>query len=230
MRKLLMLVVIAVAAFAVVAAPASGQRLNPNPSFPYDDFDPGSWAAVDATNWSTQQECNAQVSNCPFGGQGAYWGVRLTVNGQLWYDTGACHANNFDGAFDVEGDLEVTDGPTGACWQYPPDPAGYPWNGETCLNVATGETWVRLWAQLESNGGANVYDGEMFGRVVASDFYNDQYIDFGGSILNAPTAPNVQFQNWGGTKFPIPEDIAFEGRLDESQEEYVPCSWPELQA
>jgi hypothetical protein len=237
MRKLLMLAVVAVVAFAVVAAPASGQqRLDPNPTFPHNDFDPENWVAVDATNWSHGADCNGQTGNCAIGYNSGvsnpFWGVRLMGGpggDQFMYETGSCSTNGIEGRFDADGDLTVTDGP-GVCWSYGPYPGGYPWAGESCLNVSTGETWVRLWAQLETAW--SVFDGEMFGRVVDSQPFSvgGQYMDFGGSILNAATAGYYRFDNYAGTKFPIADDVEFPGRLDETQENYVPCSWPELQA
>jgi hypothetical protein len=231
MRKLLMLAVVVAAAFAVVAAPASagytGVRASPNPSFPHDDFDPDNWVAVNAKNGVTEDLCAAPLnwedpSNCKLNG-GDSWELSQ-LEGDRW-STGTC-PTGYEGGFDSSGALTIADGPHGHCWSGGPWPSDYPWHGQTCLNLSTGEAWVRLWAELENLHGTQIYDGEMFGRVDSEGWY-DGSIEWGYGMLNLPTYPSWAF--WSHGKFFIEQSMLFEGRLDEN-EEYVPCSWPELQA
>jgi hypothetical protein len=229
MRKLLMLSVVVLAAFAV-SAPSAGAA-----TLPYNDSNPENWSPVLAwADSSVDEFCEGHPDvgegNCDFASDEFTdefnWGAYLQHPIMGAYSLGDCAAR-VEGGVDGSGTVRVRVVGGGCFSQGPPNLVvdDY-WDGQACYHEPTGEVWFRQQAMVTD--GVTVWDGVMFG-LHDSDGYN---VDFGGSMLEFTPATGHQFWNASGTaKFPLASEVEI---VPDSEHEFYPeeepCWWPETSA
>jgi hypothetical protein len=208
LRKLLLLTAALTAAMAMSASAASAARFDPNPDFPYDDTDPGSWIAVD-TNYA---EFDGELDT-----------LTWTQHNYPGYIVDQCWVR-FEGSIDESGAVSISDTPT---WMSSPLftgqdlcdynlPHNLPWSGQVCRHQSTGEAWIRLYADLENYS----LEGEVFGRLV-----NGTTLVLDNTVFNHLASTGGPMAPW--IRWDVDLDLASELEVAEDDEQ-APCGWPEL--
>lgn len=220
MRKLLMLAV-ALAALAVAAVPASADPL------PYNDDDPGDWAAVTAPGVDYDGEgsfCDTQNDTCSWPLVSSDWTNRRWAGQTLLQTAGPwdVYSNHIVGPDVTSGTMEIDS------FSFDPftaslDPRDLPWAAEVC--AYTGGQGLEFWARQDFAlyNGSTVVSGSWFGELagaVAGGTIEADGLSFDGSIIS---------QSGGIT---ITQDSSFTSpdgwKLILDSGDSGTCNWPEL--
>jgi hypothetical protein len=228
MRKLLMLVVVALAALAVSAPSAAA-----NADFPHDDTDAESWVAATAIVFGAIP-CDGS-SACEFEGWGdGPWAWEYGTTSPRLGDY--CSSVELAGEIDHTGTLLLSDVDWGRwnmstfCDLMVVDQL--PWTGQVCMHVPTGEMWVRQGMALETTWGTGQTSGAAFGEFTDNsgsgsmtlEFGDPEFVDTGMGGVNDFELSATSVLDFSGNNV----ELYPSGGDPQGLVSAAPCGWPEL--
>jgi hypothetical protein len=235
MRRLLMLVVMALAALAVSASSAFAMNTDfpykSYPNAPLGDREADNWTAVHVDDAVYGGEC---VGPCVFDtGSSNAWGWSAPVGGQTYY--GNC-TGGIEGEVNASGDVEVT-GVTqgggqwgvfgdGLCINYEPVDLEE-WTGLACHHVPSGEVWLRQNVVMDHNNGGQRKSGESYGKIVADANGESQTLEFRNQV-NSWEHVDLAFLDGSGANTGWKHNAAFPFTGMAFTAAEGPCGWSEL--